>query len=97
MYPSLSLYINGRFLSAEGREVQTIRDPATQEALGELPWATGEDLDAALLAADHAFQTWRCSSPMERSAVLRRVGELARERANDIARAITQDLSLIHI
>jgi len=91
MYPSLSLYINGRFLSAEGREVQTIRDPATQEPLGELPWATREDLDVALQAADHAFQTWRCSSPMERSAVLRRVGELARERANDIARAITQD------
>ncbi len=91
MYPSLSLYIGGRFLGVEGRKSQTVRDPGTLEALGSLPWAEPEDIDAALEAAGEAFKSWRLVSPVERSDVLRRVAALARERAEDIGRAITLD------
>ena len=91
MYPSLSLYIDGRFLSGEGRQEQEVRDPANGQLLGHLPWASDTDLIQAMLAAHRAFESWRISSPMERSAVLRKVGELARERADVIARHITLD------
>jgi len=91
MYPDLSLYINGRFLGVEGRKSQDVRDPGTQEVLGKLPWAEVEDIDAALAAAQAAFQVWRYVSPLERSDILRRAATLARERANDIGRAITVD------
>jgi len=91
MYPSLSLYIDGRFLSGEGRQGQEVRDPANGQLLGHLPWASDTDLIQAMLAAHRAFESWRISSPMERSAVLRKVGELARERADVIARHITLD------
>lgn len=92
MYPQLSLYIDGEFFDASQREQgQDIRDPGTFEVLGRLPWATQDDLARAVKAAHRAFATWRLSSPMDRSVVLRRVGELARERAPDIANAITRD------
>lgn len=91
MYPKLHLYIDGEFLDGQGREGQDVRDPATFETLGHLPWATQGDLDRALSAAQRAFQTWRHSSPMERSAILRKVAELARERAPEIGRHITLD------
>lgn len=91
MYPNLSLYINGRFLGAEGRKFQDVRDPATLELLGHLPWAETEDVDAALIAAHAAFQTWRHISPLERSDILRKAAALARDRAADIGRAITFD------
>lgn len=91
MYPKLHLYIDGEFLDGQGREGQDVRDPATFETLGHLPWATQGDLDRALHAAQRAFQTWRRSSPMERSAILRKVAELARERAPEIGRHITLD------
>ena len=91
MYPELFLYIDGQFHSGQGRRSQAVRDPATQQTLASLPWASTEDLNTALLAAQRAFQSWRLSSPMERSAVLRRAAALARERADEIARNITLD------
>jgi acyl-CoA reductase-like NAD-dependent aldehyde dehydrogenase len=91
MYPTLGLYIDGQFLHGGGRREQDVFNPATNEVIGKLPHATREDLDAALAAAERAFQSWKKSSPMDRSKVLRRAAELARERAQEIGRHITLD------
>ncbi|HBP29801.1 MAG: NAD-dependent succinate-semialdehyde dehydrogenase [Advenella sp.] len=90
-YEALSLYIDGEFLSGDGRTTQDVVNPATGEVLGQLPHASEADLDRALKAADHAFQTWKHSSPMDRSAILRKAAELARERAQDIGLNLTRD------
>jgi succinate-semialdehyde dehydrogenase/glutarate-semialdehyde dehydrogenase len=90
-YPQLSLYIDGEFIQGGGRREQDIINPATHEVIGKLPHATREDLDRALAAAARAFQSWKKTSPTERSKVLRKVAELARERAQDIGRAMTMD------
>ena len=91
MYETLSLYIDGEFIQGGGRREQDVFNPATNEVIGKLPHATREDLDAALASAQRAFESWRHSSPMERSKVLRRVAERARERAQDIGRNLTLD------
>ena len=91
MYTPLALYIDGEFLGGEGRHEQDVINPATGEVLGRLPHARPEDLQRALAAAQRAFGQWRHSSPMERSAILRQVAQLSRERAEDIARALTLD------
>jgi len=91
MYEDLCLYIDGRFLKGEGRHEQDVVNPASDEVIGKLPHATKEDLDLALASAQRAFLTWRRSSPMERSRVLRKVAELARARADAIGRNITMD------
>jgi len=90
-YESLALYIDGTWASGEGRPEQEVLNPATDEILGRLPHATTADLDRALTSAQRAFESWRKSSPMERSQVLRKVGELTRERAPQIARNLTLD------
>ncbi|MFN8894442.1 MAG: NAD-dependent succinate-semialdehyde dehydrogenase [Betaproteobacteria bacterium] len=91
-YPRLSLFIDGKFIGAEGRVEQDVTNPATGEVIGRLPHATREDLDHALAAADRAFQSWKKSSPVERSKILRRAAELVRERAPEMARGITLDM-----
>lgn len=91
MYEDLSLYIDGEFVSGHGRREQDVFDPATGDLLGRLPHASQTDLDRALAAADRAFQTWRTVSPMEKSAILRKVAELSRTRAKEIGRNITLD------
>jgi len=91
-YPELSLLIDGKFLTGGGRPEQDVLDPATGQAFARLPHATREDLDAALAAADRAFQSWRRSSPVERARVLRRAADLIRERAPEIARGIVLDM-----
>lgn len=91
MYEDLSLYIDGEFLKGGGRREQEIRNPATGEAIGKLPHASKDDLDHALASAQKAFQSWRKSSPVERSRILRKVAELSRARAQEIGRNITLD------
>jgi succinate-semialdehyde dehydrogenase/glutarate-semialdehyde dehydrogenase len=91
MYPTLSLYIDGQFIGGEGRPEQDVFNPATGEVIGKLPHATRDDLDRALAAAARAFESWKKTSPLERSKVLRKVAELARERAPEIGRAMTLD------
>ena len=91
MYQPLSLYINGQFLSGEGRKSQEVVNPATREVLGHLPHASNADLEMALQSAQDAFAKWKKSSPMDRSAILRKVGQLTRDRAKDIARNLTLD------
>lgn len=91
MYEELALYIDGEFVAGEGRRTQDIINPATLEVLGQLPHATELDLDRALASAQRAFQSWRRSSPLDRSAILRKVANLSRERAKEIGRNMTLD------
>ena len=60
--------------------------------VGKLPYASKEDLDLALASAQKAFQSWRKSSPMELSRILRKVGELSPARAQQIGANITLDM-----
>lgn len=91
MYQKLTLFIDGKFIEAEGRDTQEVINPANREILGRLPHATNEDLESALLAAQRAFVSWKKSSPTERSTILRKVAQLTRDRAPEIARNMTLD------
>jgi succinate-semialdehyde dehydrogenase/glutarate-semialdehyde dehydrogenase len=90
MYEKLALYIDGAFIE-DGRKTEPVLNPATGEVLAHLPHASRDDLDRALQAAQKAFEKWKKTSPLERSAILRKVGQLARERAESIGRNITLD------
>jgi acyl-CoA reductase-like NAD-dependent aldehyde dehydrogenase len=90
-YPQPSLYIDGEFIQGGGRREQDVLNPATNQVIGKLPHARRDDLDRALTSAQRAFESWRHSSPLERSKVLRKVAELARERAQSIGRNMTLD------
>jgi len=91
MYEELALYIDGDFIAGEGRHTEDDINPATLDVLAHLPHAPHADLDRALAAAQHAFESWKRTSPLERSEILRKVGALAREHAADIGRNITLD------
>jgi succinate-semialdehyde dehydrogenase / glutarate-semialdehyde dehydrogenase len=92
VYPDLFMYIDGKFIAAEGRRQQDVLNPATGAVIGKLPHASREDLDHALAAAERAFVSWHRSSPVERSKILRRAADLIRERAPEIARGIVLDM-----
>lgn len=90
-YEALSLYIDGEFISGGGRKTQDVINPATLQVLGQLPHASEADLDRALSAAQRAFDSWKHSSPMERSAILRKAAQLSRDRAQEIGLNLTRD------
>lgn len=49
------LLINGQFIESKTQEWQDIINPATQEVIGRVPFATVEEVDAAIQAAQDAF------------------------------------------
>jgi succinate-semialdehyde dehydrogenase/glutarate-semialdehyde dehydrogenase len=88
-YDKLHLFIDGEWLGAAGRKTGDVINPATGETIGVLPHASKADLDRALDAAQRGFLAWRKVSPNERAKVLRKAGELFRERADHIATQMT--------
>ena len=87
----LALFINGSWKIGEGRDLFPVVDPASGEAIAEVPLASPADLDEALDAADKAFILWRATPADQRAAVLKKAAALLRERAEPIARLLTME------
>lgn len=85
----LKLFINGEWLDARGRKSEEVLNPATGASLGTLPHASAEDLQRAIDSSHAAFLTWRTTSPLVRSDILRKAAVLLRERSASIARIMS--------
>lgn len=88
-YADLNLFLAGEWVAAGDRKTETVFNPATEEALGELPHATTEDLNRALERAQQGFLEWRAVNPDERNYILKKAAQLLYERKEDIARIAT--------
>ena len=58
---SYGLFINGEFVDGRGESFKSI-NPATEETIGTVAYASCADLDEALEAAAKGFRTWRATS-----------------------------------
>ena len=67
-----------------GRFVDTI-NPGTGQSLGKVADSGADDIDAAVAAAKTAFNEWRRVLPLERAKILRRIAEILRQNANELA------------
>ena len=89
MYPDVQLFINGTWRAATGGRTEPVINPATEETIGTVAYASRADLDEALEAAAKGFRTWRATSAFERYKLIRKAANLLRERADKIARIMT--------
>src|SRR3954452_1948081 len=68
-------------------------NPATGETVKEYPEFSDEELRAAIGRADEASRTWPSSSTVaERGALVRKVGELHKERSQELAEIIVREM-----
>jgi succinate-semialdehyde dehydrogenase/glutarate-semialdehyde dehydrogenase len=68
-------------------------DPATGETVKEYPEITDDELRAAIGRADEAHRTWSASTtPAERGALIKRVGELHIEKRQQLAEIIVREM-----
>ncbi len=85
-------FINGQWQPAASGETFENRNPANQDDLVGLFAASGqEDVDAALSAAEAAFDGWRRTSAIQRAAILHKAAEIISSRANEIGRELTRE------
>jgi len=68
-------------------------DPVTNELVKAYEASTDDAVLAAVMRADDTHRTWsRRTIPVERAALLRRVGELHAERREELARIIAREM-----
>lgn len=90
-YNDVSLMIDGAWTGgAKGRTIPVV-NPATEEVIGEVAHAEIADLDRALAAADKGFKQWKKVSAYERYKIMRKAGDLIRQRLDDIATIMSME------
>ncbi len=84
-------YVDGRWEAADDGRTFTVRDPASGEILGEVPWMTATETARAIAAAAAALPAWQAKTAKERATVLRRWYELIVANAEDLAQLMTAE------
>jgi aldehyde dehydrogenase (NAD+) len=87
------LYVDGEWRRSASRTRIDVVDPATDEVWGSVPDAAGEDVDAAMTAADLAFRQgpWARLRPSERARYLLRIADEVERRAEVMAETNTRE------
>lgn len=84
--PQVHLHIGGEQRTTGSGGSHSHMYPADGSSTGMVPLAGAEETNEAVAAAATAFVTWRRRDPRERARMLRRLGELVRENANEFGR-----------
>ncbi|WP_321393574.1 aldehyde dehydrogenase family protein [Emcibacter sp.] len=86
---SYSLIIDGRNVATT--ETTDILNPATMELVGKAPVATKADLDAAVAAADRAFQSWSRESDDRRKQACLDMAKVLEDNMGELSRLLTME------
>lgn len=85
-------FIDGQWVTPTSERRFPVLNPAAEEKVGEIKLAETDDVTAAVAAAQTAFERYSMTSKAERLALLQRLLELYRRRADDLAHAMTMEM-----
>ncbi|KIF62939.1 methylmalonate-semialdehyde dehydrogenase [Pseudomonas fluorescens] len=81
----VKLLIDGEWVESQTTEWHDIVNPATQQVLAKVPFATAAEVNAAVSAAQRAFQTWKLTPIGARMRIMLKLQALIREHSKRIA------------
>ena len=84
-------FIGGKPYPSKSTEWRDVTNPATQEVVARVPFATREEVELAVATARQAFQTWRSTSLGARMRVMLKLQQLIREHTTELAELITRE------
>src|SRR4051794_18583885 len=85
------LLIGGSWKPASSGRTHDVVSSYTGEAVTRQAAAGEDDVDAAVRAADAAFEGWASTAPAERHRILDKAGDLLAERGEQIAATVAQE------
>ena len=89
--PSIPLLINGEFVQSKTSQWRDVINPANQQVLARVPFATADEVDAAVAAASEAFKTWRKTPIGTRARIFLKYQELIRANMKELAAILTAE------
>jgi len=85
------IHIDGAFVTPHGEERFELFNPATEDVIGTVRLADGEDARRAIAAAKRALPAWSRTTLPERAALLRRMHAAVVAREDELLAAIVEE------
>ena len=89
--PTVKLLIGGEFVESRTTQWRDVINPATQAVLARVPFATPQELDAAVESGKKAFKTWRKTPIGVRARIFLKYQQLIREHMKELAALLTAE------
>ena len=89
--PAVKMLLDGKFIDSKTSEWQDVVNPATQEVLAQVPFATDEELHAAIASAKKAYQSWKNTPLAARARIMLKLQALVREHMSRIAQTLSAE------
>ena len=91
MSKRLENFVDGTWRASRSVEALKVLNPASAQVLAEVPLSPAEEVGAAAVAAQKAFEDWRRTPVGERIQPLFRLKTLLEENLKDLARTVTEE------
>jgi hypothetical protein len=88
---TVKLLINGQFVESKTTQWRDVVNPATQEVLARVPFATPDEINAAVAAAKESFKTWKKTPIGSRARIFLKLQQLIRENMGELAALLTAE------
>lgn len=89
--PSIKLLINGQWIESKTTEWRDVINPATQQVLARVPFATAEEIEAAVQSAHAAFANWRKTPIGTRARIFLKYQQLISDNMAELAATLTAE------
>ena len=87
----ISHWIDGTHVKGRSGRSGPVYNPAVGVQTGEVAFASPDEIDAAVQAAERAFESWRTVSLSRRTEIFFRIRKLLDEHREDIAKILTAE------
>ncbi len=88
---TVKLLIDGAFVESRSQQWRDVVNPATQAVLARVPFATADEVDAAVRSAQQAFKSWRKTPIGARARIFLKYQQLIREHMGELAAILTAE------
>ena len=87
-----NFYINGQWVAPAAANNYDVINPSNEEVAATISLGGQADTDAAVAAARDAFDNWSQTSKEERLALLNKLLEVYKSRAEEMAQAMSLEM-----
>ena len=84
-------FIAGKVCSNTKGRRYPVYNPALGEKIRDVCFATSEEVDAAIVAANQAFHSWKKVTPLKRARILFKFRELLEQHHDELAQLLTNE------
>src|SRR5258708_16671100 len=89
--PTVKMLLDGKFIDSQTSEWRDVVNPATQEVLAQVPFATDAEIHVAIASAKLAYKAWKSTPIAARARIMLKLQALVREHMSRIALTLSAE------